>query len=155
MALPTRDRTRTPSSWDPTSDIERAAHQMSELFDHALRGAPELFEAPDAFSPFADLEETDDAYVMTVELPGVSKGDIDIQSHGRRITVSGERKEEERTGLLRKRTRSVGRFFHEVVLPGDIDEDAISASLDKGVLTVTVPKDASAQRRSRRIQITG
>lgn len=154
MALPTRDRTRTLSSWDPTSDIERAVHHMSQLFDHALRHAPELFEA-DAFSPFADLEETDDAYVLTVELPGVRKDDIDIQSHGRRITVSGERKEEERKGLLRKRTRSVGRFFHEVVLPGDVDEDAITAALDKGVLTVTVPKDASEQQRTRRIQITG
>ena len=61
---------------------------------------------------------------------------------GRRLTVSGERKEKERVGILRRRTRSVGQFHYEVVLPGAVDEDAVSASLDGGVLTVRVPEAA-------------
>lgn len=90
---------------------------------------------------------------MEIELPGVKKNDIDIQSRGRRITVSGERKEQERVGILRKRTRSTGRFFHEVVLPGDIDDEGIEASLDNGVLTLRVPKEESEQQRTRHIEI--
>lgn len=150
MALPVRNRDRALGTWDPISEMERTARRMSQLFDQA----PELFETPeDAFSPLADLEETDDAYVLEIELPGVKKNDIDIQSRGRRITVSGERKEKERVGVLRKRTRSTGRFFHEVALPGDIDDEGIEASLDNGVLTLRVPKEESEQQRTRHIEI--
>jgi HSP20 family protein len=99
----------------------------------------------------ADVEETDDAYVIEIELPGVKKGDIEIAMEGRRLTVSGERKEKERAGVLRRRTRSVGRFHYEVVLSGEVDESDVSASLDGGVLTIRVPKRESD--RPRRIQV--
>lgn len=71
---------------------------------------------------------------------------------GRRLTVSGERKERERVGILRRRTRSVGRFHYEVVLPGDVEENDVSASMDEGVLTVRLAKPASA--RPRRIPVS-
>ncbi len=56
------------------------------------------------------MEETDDAYLVEVELPGVKRDDISIEVAGRRLTVSRERKERQRTGILRRRTRTVGRF---------------------------------------------
>lgn len=153
MALPTRyrDRDRSPGVWNPVAELERTARQMSQLFEDAFRGLPSIPD--DAFTPFADLEETDDAYLIEVELPGVKKDDVDVECQGRRITVSGERKEQERKGVLRKRTRSVGRFFHEVVLPGDIDEDGVSASLEEGVLTLRVPKAEHEQKRTRKVSI--
>lgn len=83
----------------------------------------------------------------------MKKQDITIEARGRRITVSGERKEKEREGLLRRRTRTVGRFLHEVALPGEVDEEGIEASLDEGVLTVRVPKAQSERERTRRIEI--
>ncbi len=58
-----------------------------------------------AFLPLAELEESDDAFTVEVELSGVDKDDVNIEVSGRRVTVSGERK-----GVLRRRTRSVGRF---------------------------------------------
>ena len=57
------------------------------------------------FTPRADVEETDDAYVIEVEVPGVAKKDIDVSVAGRRLTITGERKERERVGILRRRTR--------------------------------------------------
>jgi HSP20 family protein len=54
-------------------------------------------------------------------------------------------------GILRKRTRTVGSFRYEVVLPADLDEDGVSADLDEGVLTVRVPK--AARERPRRITV--
>ncbi len=54
--------------------------------------------------------------------------------------------------MLRRCTRSVGQFFHEVVLPGDVDEEGVTASLNDGVLTVRLPKAETARRR--RIEIT-
>lgn len=104
------------------------------------------------FIPRADVEETDDAYLVELELPGVHKKEIDIAVAGRRLTVSGERKEKERVGLLRRRTRSVGRFHYEVVLPSPVDPDAVDATLDDGVLTVRVPKAAGQQ--PKRIEVS-
>ena len=97
------------------------------------------------------MEEVDDAYLVEVELPGVKRDDVSVEVAGRRLTVSGERKERERVGILRRRTRTVGRFHYEVVLPGEVAEDDVSAGMDEGVLTVRVPKAAS--ERPRRIPI--
>jgi HSP20 family protein len=93
----------------------------------------------------ADVEETDDAYLVEIELPGVKRDDVSVEVAGRRLTVSGERKERERVGILRRRTRAVGRFHYEVVLPGDVEEEGVSASMDEGVLTLRVLKAASGR----------
>jgi HSP20 family protein len=137
-----------PNAWQPLLELQRLNDQLSR----SLGGWGDLSSLlTDAFTPLADVEETDDGYLVEIELPGVKKGDIEISMEGRRLTVSGERKEKERAGILRRRTRSVGQFHYEVVLPGAVDEDAVSASLDGGVLTVRVPKRQSD--RPRRIQV--
>lgn len=105
-----------------------------------------------AFLPLADLEESDDAFTVEVKLPGVDKDDVNIEVSGRRVTVSGERKERERKGVLRPRHPQLGRFFHEAVLPGDVNEDDVTATLNDGVLTVPLPKAETA--RHRRVEIT-
>lgn len=79
------------------------------------------------------------------------RDDLDIEVAGRRLTVTGERKERERVGILRRRERVVGRFRYEVVLPGEVEEDGVEAHLDEGVLTLRLPKPAS--QRPRRIAI--
>jgi HSP20 family protein len=106
---------------------------------------------PDGFTPVADLEETPEAYVLEVEVPGVRREEIDIEVAGRRVWVRGERKENERVGILRRRERTVGRFSCEVTLPGDVEDEAVAASLDGGVLTVRLPKPE--RDRPRRIEI--
>ena len=87
-----------------------------------------------------------------IELPGVALEDLSVEVAGRRLTVTGERKESERVGILRRRTRTVGRFHYEVLLPGEVDEDGVEAALQDGVLTVRVPKPVS--QRPRRIPVT-
>ena len=120
--------------------------------DSLLAGWDDLFSRIGAFTPLADVEETDDAYVAEIELPGIGSDDLSVEVAGRRLTVTGERKEKERVGILRKRTRTVGRFHYEVLLPGDVDEENVQASLEAGVLTVRVPKPVS--QRPRRIPVT-
>jgi HSP20 family protein len=143
MALPVRRNGEAATRWDPLAEFDRLNRQLRGYLD-SWSGFPSLIG--DGFTPLADIEETDDAYRVEIELPGVKKDDVTIEVAGRRLTVSGERKERERVGILRRRTRSVGRFYYEVVLPGDVDDDAIHAHLDEGVLTVGVPK-APSQRR--------
>lgn len=98
-------------------------------------------------APFADLEETDDAFVVEVDLPGVAKGDVGVAMDGRRLEVHATRHERERVGILRHRTRHVGTYHHEVVLPLDVDVDGVEADLHDGVLTVRLPKQVPDRRR--------
>lgn len=82
----------------------------------------------------------------------MKREDVEVELAGRRLVVTGERREKERTGQVRRSTRSVGRFRYEVVLPGDVDENACDASFDAGVLTIRIPK-VEAQR-PRKINIS-
>ena len=89
---------------------------------------------------------------MEIDLPGVQRDDVDIQLVDRVLTVTGEVKEKERTGVLRRRTRRVGQFYYSVTLPGDVDADNVEARLHDGVLTLRVPR--SAEAKPRRIAIS-
>ncbi len=147
MALPVRSQQREPVGWDAFAGLSQLRNQLDAL----LSGWDEVLSKVGAFTPLADLEETDEAYVAEIELPGVKLEDLSVEVAGRRLTVTGERKERERVGILRRRTRTVGRFHYEVLLPGEVDEEGVSATLHDGVLTVRVPKPAS--QRPRRIQV--
>lgn len=148
MVSPIRRDEAQGGRWDPFAEINRLNEQLARYLEQ-WRELPSL---AGGFTPLADVEETDEAYLVEIELPGVKREDVSVEVAGRRLTVSGERKERARVGILRRRTRTVGQFHYEVVLPGDVDEDGVSASMDEGVLTVRVPKPAS--ERPRRIKIS-
>ena len=151
MALPVRHRNEAPAEpagWGPFAELERLNRELAHYLD-SWRGLPDLLSK--GFTPLADVEETADAYLVEVEVPGVRREDVDIEVAGRRLWVRGERKEKERVGILRRQERTVGRFSCEVLLPGDVDEDGVEAHLDGGVLTVRLPKPE--RDRPRRIEI--
>ena len=144
LALQNRRSSSDLGRVDPLTDIERLRSQITALLD-GTSDVPDPLAG--AFVPMADVEETDDAYVIEIELPGVDQKDIDVSVSGRRLLVTGERKERERVGLLRRRTRRVGEFRFEIVLPDDLDPDDVDAHLDQGVLTMRVGKEAAERRR--------
>jgi HSP20 family protein len=149
MALPARrSQGDEVARWQPWSELSRLQDQLSRFLED-FSTVPYLFG--EGFSPLADLEETEDEYVVEIELPGVKKHDVSVELSGRRLVVSGERKERERSGVLRRRGRVAGRFHHEVLLPGEIDPEGVTAHLEEGVLTVRVPK--AATERPRRIEV--
>ncbi|HZA16956.1 MAG TPA: Hsp20/alpha crystallin family protein [Pseudonocardiaceae bacterium] len=135
--------------WSPWAEFtelyERMGRLLSESFDEADRPGG-------GWRPAADVEETADAYVVELELPGIKREDVSVEFGGGELTVAGEAKERERVGFLRTRTRLVGRFDYRVSLPADVEEDRVSASLSDGVLTVRVPKNEKS--RPRRIPIS-
>ena len=142
MALTLHREAPEMSRWQPFAELGQLQERLGQLLDD-LPGMG-MF-GTEGFRLLADLEETDDAFMVEIELPGVSKSDISVELAGRRLMVDGERKDKERSGVLRRRSRSVGRFHHEVVLPADVDPEGVSADLESGVLTVRVPK-AQAER---------
>jgi HSP20 family protein len=101
--------------------------------------------------PAVDVEETDDAWIVEAEVPGVGRDNVNVELRDSELVISGETKERERSGILRRRTRRTGRFEYRVILPGQPDPDAVEATLDDGMLTVRVPK--AEQARPRRVQV--
>ena len=108
---------------------------------------PSLLQETAGWSPLVDIEEQDDAYLLEAEPPGVRQEDVDIELVGNELAISGELKEKERTGVVRRRTRRTGRFDYRVTLPEQVDAEQIEASHAEGVLTVRVPKSERAQRK--------
>jgi len=145
MTLPVRSIRNDMGRWEPARAFDRLTQQLSRLFDEQWADLPAALA--DGFTPLADVEETDDAYVLEVELPGVKKSEISIDIDGRRLVITGERPEQKRSGWLRRQSRSWGRFRYEIVVADDIDEDAVEATLHDGVLRVTVPKRKNGQHR--------
>ncbi|MER7665848.1 MULTISPECIES: Hsp20/alpha crystallin family protein [unclassified Streptomyces] len=155
MTLPVRDRrsggtTERPRGWvrNPLTEFDELINQMSGLMESTVGGA-----APAAtWTPLADVSETDDAFHVELELPGVKSKDINVEANGQELVVTGEIKEKERKGVLRRSTRRTGSFEYRLRLPGEIDTEKITAEMSNGVLTVTVPKAEVA--KPRHIEIT-
>ncbi|MCM3925722.1 Hsp20/alpha crystallin family protein [Frankia sp. AiPs1] len=155
MALSTRgtpDSGATLGRWDPFREIEEAWSRMGSLLGDVAGGSGRpLGVLAGAVLP-VDIEETDDVYVVELELPGVRRGDVSIDLRDDELHVTGEICERERTGIVRRRSRRVGRFEHRIALPGEVDVEGVTANLADGVLTVTLPK--ARHSRPRHIEIT-
>jgi HSP20 family protein len=108
-------------------------------------------EGDGVWTPLMDIEETDDAWIVEAEVPGVKREDINVDIGDGELVVTGEIKERERTGILRRRTRRVGNFEFRVTLPQGTDPDNVSADLDNGILTIRIPKPQAS--RPRRIEV--
>ena len=163
-ALPVRRSGRNPSTLvNPSREFEDIYDRMGQLMSFAFGdlGLQRPGNAP--WSPLADLSETEDAYVVKVELPGVGKDQIDVQLQDRELVVSGEVPEQDQDGQdggqnggrrhRHRSTRRTGRFEFRAWLPGDVNADGVNAQLSDGVLTVTIPKSEAA--KPRHIEIVG
>jgi HSP20 family protein len=135
--------------WDPARDLGELHQQMERIMGEILTGAVPGNGA--IWEPPVDIEETDDAWIVEAELPGAKQEDVNVEVRENELVVTGEIKEKERTGILRRRTRRVGQFEYRVTLPGEVDAERIDASLDHGVLRIRVPKPERTQ--PRRIEV--
>jgi HSP20 family protein len=130
----------------PLREFAQLQQWMTDLLSTDLGSGP-LAGAAHGWTPAADVTETDDAYLVEIELPGVGRKDLSVEVAGDQLQVSGEIVEKEKVGWLRRRTRRVGRFSYQTLLPGGIDAEHISADLADGVLAVRVPKTEAAKPR--------
>jgi HSP20 family protein len=155
MALPLRRRdngqtTRSAAVWEPFRELDELQRRTGELIESVWSGGTRAGDDL-PWVPAVDIEETDDAWIIEAELPGVSRKDVNVEVRDDELAIVGEIKERERKGILRRRTRSVGRYEFRVTLPGPISADDLSANLSDGVLTVRVPKPEPA--RAQRIEV--
>jgi HSP20 family protein len=146
--LPERRSRHATERWEPFGEFEQVSERMRRILEQTFGGfVPSLLTEHGGWSPLVDIEEEDAAYVVEAELPGVKENDLNIEIVGNELAISGEVKERERKGVLRRQTRRTGRFDYRVRLPESLDAEQIDAKLADGVLTVRVPKSERAQRR--------
>jgi HSP20 family protein len=143
-------RPRDTSEAQPLTEVERLRRMLDQTFGSF--GLSSLVTESVGWSPPVDIEEQDNAYVIEAELPGVKKDDVNIELVSNELMITGDIKEREREGILRKRTRRIGRFEYRVRLPEQVDADNVEASLKDGVLSVRVPKHEQAERRTIQVK---
>src|SRR5260370_26533161 len=136
MSLPLQRSAGQAQRWRPLREFENLYTEMDRLAQSVFGG----LTGEGAWLPAADVVETDSAYVIEVELPGVRREDVDVELNGDELVVTGEVKERKREGLFRRRTRRVGEFEFRVTLPGYRRDGDIEASMAHVVLTVYGPK---------------
>jgi HSP20 family protein len=135
--------------WDAFQDLRGAQDQMHQMYrllaqaagQEAPQPGPGAISAP-AWAPPVDISERKDAYVVTVELPGVRVEDLEIAFQDGLLTIQGERSltqdsTDEQFHVLERR---YGPFRRSITLPLHVKADAIEASTEDGVLQVVVPK---------------
>lgn len=138
------------------SPIESFRRKMDRFFDdidplthRSGNGGMQM----ELWAPDTDVSETEDEYMISVDLPGISKENVEINYKDNRLTISGERKQEEKKeekDFLRKE-RYHGTFTRSFSMPSDVKGEDIRASFKDGVLTVKIPK--SKVEKSKSIQI--
>lgn len=151
MKLPIKMPSRDVYSWDPFDDVRR----MQEYMEQMLRTFPALENryAGETFAPLTDVAEEDNRVIVTADLPGIDRENVELSLKDNVLVISaakGNEEETEKEGYLRKE-RSFMRYYREIPLPDYVTEDGATAQLKNGVLTVTLPKTKAVTEK--RIQI--
>ena len=106
--------------------------------------------------PAVDIYEDGNELVLKADIPGIDKKELDINISDNFLTISGEKKKEEKEekGNYYRYERIHGSFFRRFELPSDIDTEKIKAHFENGVLEVKLPKSAEAKSRSKKITVS-
>ena len=145
--------------WDPFQDLRSAQdelnqlnpmnHQMSSLFGQRQAAAG----ATPAWAPALDISERKDAYLVTVELPGVDLDDLELTLEEGMLTIQGERHfaHDSSEQQFHRIERCYGAFRRSITLPAHVQADAVEATIEDGVLQLVVPKAEEA--KPKRIEV--
>ena len=149
----------TMTRWDPFQDLRSAQDEMAQMSPmlaqalglHAQQGSGRATTS--AWAPALDISERKDAYLVTVELPGIKPEDLDITMEDGLLTIQGERQftQESSEQQFHRVERRYGAFRRSITLPAHVMAEGIQATVDNGVLQILVPKAEEA--KPKRIQI--
>lgn len=138
--------------------LTRLRSEVDRLFDDFPARWPSFqfnHFVPSMPIPAVDMTETEKAYMLTVEVPGMDADEVELSVRDNILFISGEKKEErdEKEKGYSYSERSYGAFERRFELPVGTDPDNIKAEVSKGVLKITLPKDRKAAGSKRRIEI--
>jgi HSP20 family protein len=144
--------------WDRTRELDSLQGEMNRLFSSFFDSPTSSGNGGQAarrWIPPMDLVETQDQFVLKADLPGMAEGDVTIEVENNVLTIAGERKAEQEAqheGYYRLE-RATGSFARALTLPDGIELESVSASFDRGVLTVRIPKPVQAKPKRVKIGV--
>lgn len=144
--------------WDPFRELEEVSGRLNRIFGRPLgrlESNSEMLAMVD-WTPSADISETDSAYLIKADIPGVNKEDVKVTIQDGMLTIRGERKmeKEEKDKKFHRIERSYGSFMRSFRLPDDADESAVKAEFKDGMLNVTLGKSAKAKPKSINVSVS-
>jgi HSP20 family protein len=143
--------------WDPFQDLRSAQDEMAQMSPMLARalgllGQQQGSATATAWAPALDISERKDAYLVTVELPGLKAEDLEITMEDGLLTIQGERQlTSESSEQFHRVERRYGAFRRSITLPAHVMAEGIQASFEDGVLQLLVPKAEEA--KPKRIQV--
>ena len=143
------------STWTGFGRLSSLRDEIDRLFGEPLSELARASQLLSGRTPPLDLHEDKDNFVVNIELPGMKKDDIEVSLHDGSLSISGERKSEEKfEGADTYRSeRFFGRFQRTVTLPAAVVADKINAQYKDGLLTVTLPKAEEAKPKQIDVQV--
>ncbi|WGF91027.1 Hsp20/alpha crystallin family protein [Marinivivus vitaminiproducens] len=157
-----RTSNATPTAYrdDDRSPFLSLHREMNRLFDDVFRGFDGRLPPFGSLSSFGtawpnvEIAETDQAIIVTAEIPGLDDNDVEILLHEGVLTLKGEKRSETEDKAKRFSERSYGRFERRIPVGVEVEDDKVEAQFTNGVLRIALPKSAKAQSQVKRIPIT-
>lgn len=141
-------------TWAPFDRLASLRDEMNRLWDFSFPSRDSgLFSG---WSPALDVHEDKDSLLVTVELPGMKKEDINISLHDGVLTISGERRQEreQKEGETFRSERYFGKFQRSVTLPSAVNFNNVKASYKDGILTIDLPKAEEAKPKHIEVSVS-
>ncbi|MEL7225199.1 MAG: Hsp20/alpha crystallin family protein [Cyanobacteria bacterium P01_D01_bin.36] len=142
-------------SWEPFGEIDTLRKEMNNLLEQFTSNLPNNGDGL-AFMPSAEMDETDKAIHLKLEVPGMQADDLDIQVMDDSISIKGERKSETKTeenGRFRSEFH-YGKFERLIPMPSSIDKEQVVAEYKDGVLNLTIPKAEETEKESVKVPVS-
>lgn len=144
--------------WNPVSEFDDLMNRYNRLFGLARgndeREGKDLFSRSD-WAPAVDIKETQEAFNIEAELPGMSKDDVKVTVQDGVLSIQGERKHEEETNDKKHHRieRVYGSFLRRFTLPENVDENSIRANFKDGILSLTLTKAEPAEPKAIEVDV--
>jgi len=142
--------------WEPFREFATLQDRINRVFRDSYSGTGQDDSlTTSSFAPAVDVYEDEHKVALKIEVPGIDEKDIDVRVENSTLTVHGERKieKEEKEENYRRVERQYGSFTRTFTLPQTVDAESVSATYDKGVLKITLPKKAEAKPKQIKVNV--
>jgi HSP20 family protein len=143
--------------FEPVREFSSLQDRINRVFHDSYRQAgSDDSLTTSSFAPAVDVYEDEHTVTLKIEVPGIDEKDIDVRIENNTLTVHGERKieKEEKEENYRRVERQYGSFTRTFTLPTTVDSEKVSATYDKGILKIALPKKAEAKPKQIKVNVS-
>jgi HSP20 family protein len=140
--------------WEPSQEVGALQREINRLFDNFMAPLTRQ-EQGWAFIPSVEIDETPETVILSLEIPGMKKDDINVEVATDSVAISGERQSKSETkenGTVRSEFR-YGKFHRLIPLPMHVDNQGVEAQYREGILKLTLPKAEEERRKTVKVEV--